>query len=296
MDIKYLDTFVKVTELKSFTLAAERLGLTQPGVSKQIQRLEAEVGASLFRRSDGDLSLTEVGQAVYQTARSVLSDWANLQARCQQYEGPLSGELVIGASSIPGKHFLPQIVAAFTRAYPSVQLQVRIGDSTAIEEALASGNVSIALIGRKPESAALTAHPIGSDRLVIVAPKDFPLESDWRQGKFIFREQGSGTHLAAQAALAAIDVLADGLHAPIHVNDTALILNLVRLGLGMAVLSELDALEAVALGQARIVHAFTEERHFYLTQYREYLTNPLVVAFTQTVYKTLGIEKDASKH
>ncbi|MCY0875267.1 MAG: LysR family transcriptional regulator [Firmicutes bacterium] len=283
-----MDTFVKVIELKSFTLAASRLGLTQPGVSKQIQRLEAELGITLFHRTDGELTLTDAGRSVYQSACTLLAEWSSLQARCRQSQDPLSGELTVGASTIPSRHFLPRILANFAKAYPAVQVTVEVGDSSGIEEGLSNGNIHIALIGRKPESPALKAQCIGSDHLVIIASSDFSLTEDWRKSPFLFREQGSGTRRAAQEALAGIGVLADSLYAPFQVNDTGLILQLVRQGVGVAVVSDLDAIEAVQLGYVQVIHRFSDIRAFYVAQYRDYNLHPIEEAFLQTVHDTLS--------
>lgn len=294
MDIKYLDTFVKVTELKSFTLAAERLGLTQPGVSKQIQRLESELGTHVFRRTEGELALTDAGRAVYQSARALLTEWSSLQAHCRTYQGPVVGALSIGASTIPAKHFLPHILKSFTHAYPAVEVTVRVADSKDIEESLASGEIHMALIGHKPVSPALTARCIGSDQLVVVSPVNFPCQGDWTRAPFILRENGSGTLRAAQEALCSLGVLVDGLHCTVHASDTALILRLVQLGVGLAVLSNLDAQEAVAAGYAEIVHEFPEQRQFYLAEYRDYQCSAIQDAFSQMVYETLGLQTDAA--
>ncbi len=283
MDIKYLDTFLKVCELKSFTLAAERLGLTQPGVSKQMQRLEAELHTTLFCREDHELALTDAGRRLYQTARLLVSEWALLQNRLHQLDGPIQGVLRIGASSIPTKHFLPRILPAFHNDCPAVQVVVHSHDSGQVLELLQKGDVDVAILGSKPESAEIASVRIAADRLVIVANPAYCRTAEWRSCPFILRESGSGTRRAAEEALRDMGVFPEGISYTLLTNDTSLMLRMVESGLGLAVVSNLDAKDAVASGHVQIVHELPTGRRFYVAYPRAEENTPLLQAFLRTV-------------
>lgn len=283
MDIKYLDTFLKVCELKSFTLAAERLGLTQPGVSKQMQRLEAELNTGLFCREDHELALTEAGRHLYQTARLFVSEWSLLQNRLHQFDGPIQGTLRIGASSIPTKHFLPRILPAFHSDCPAVQVVVRSHDSGQVLDLLQKGEVDVALLGSKPESAEIASDRIATDRLVIVAHPAYCGNSEWHNCSFILREHGSGTRRAAEEALRDMGIFPEGISYTLQANDPSLIFRMVQSGLGLAIVSNLDAKDAVASGHVQIVRELTASRDFYVAYPRADQTTSLLQAFLRTV-------------
>ena len=294
MDIKYLDTFLKVCELKSFTLAAERLGLTQPGVSKQMQRIEAELNTPLFCRDDHGLSLTDAGRHLHQTARLLVSEWALLQNRVHQFDGPLQGTLRIGASSIPTKHFLPRILPAFHNDCPAVQVVVRSHDSEQVLDLLQKGDIDVALLGSKPESAEIASIRIAADRLVIVANPDHCSTSTWHSCPFILRESGSGTRRAAEEALRDMGVSPEGLSSTLQTNDTSLMLRMVASGLGLAIVSNLDASDAVASGQVQVVHELTTARYFHIAYPRAEEYTPLLQAFLHTATLHMAHSMDSA--
>ncbi len=294
MDIKYLDTFLKVCELKSYTLAAERLGLTQPGVSKQMQRIETELGVTIFCRDDHELALTESGRYVYQTAQIFVSEWALLQNRLHQLNGPLHGVLRIGASSIPTKHFLPRILPVFHQDYPFVQVVVHSHDSERVLSLLQKGEIDIAILGSKPESAEISSIRIATDRLVIVANPTYCNQEEWASYPLIWRETGSGTRRAAEEALRDIGISPHGISYTLQANDTSLILRMVRESLGLAVVSNLDAYEAVASGDVHIIHELSASRHFYLAYPRKEKTAVLIQAFSRTAITQMDINQDST--
>lgn len=294
MDIKYLDTFLKVCELKSFTLTAERLGLTQPGVSKQIQRMEAELNTTLFCREDHELALTEAGRRLYQTARLLVSEWALLQNRLHQFDGPIQGALRIGASSIPTRHFLPRILPAFHNDCPAVQVAVHSHDSEQVLELLQKGDVDVAILGSKPESSEIESVRIAADRLVIVANPAYCSDSEWHSCPFILRESGSGTRRAAEEALRDMGVFPEGISYTLLTNDTSLMLRMVESGLGLAVVSNLDAKDAVASGRVQIVHELTARRRFYVAYPRAEENTPLLQAFLRAATLQMKQSQDSA--
>ncbi|MCY0901697.1 MAG: LysR family transcriptional regulator [Firmicutes bacterium] len=269
MDIKYLDAFVNVVDLKSFTLAATRLGISQPGISKQVQRLEAELGTRLIARSDGELLLTEAGQLTYQTARMLLAQWESLQGQCALLSQDVSGRVIIGASTIPGKHYLPAILKRLQVLYPHVHVEVQLDDSEAVLTAVHAGRVDIGLVGAQPESPDLLYWRIGSDQLVIVGSPDLEEGVDWRRLPFVLREPGSGTRRAAETGLREVGVLPESLSCFLQTNDTDLILTLVKTGLGLAILSNQDTSLPLESGDLKLVEVLPAHRDFYAVQRRD---------------------------
>lgn len=125
MEIRQLNTFIKIVQYDSFTMAAEKLGYTQPSVTMQIQQLEAELGVRLFERLRKKLYLTAEGECLLQYARQIVS----LSAEAKQAVGEISlskGFLRVGALESLSSERLPKIFAAFHEHYPEVEIVLKI--------------------------------------------------------------------------------------------------------------------------------------------------------------------------
>src|SRR5437762_7042343 len=123
MDTRQLAAFCAVIERKSFSEAAERLGVTQPAVSQQIRSLEERVGAQLLDRSGRRVEPTEAGNRLYRNAQRLLAMEEQLLADLgSEAQGDLAGRLEIGASTGPGGTVLPVVLAEFQQLNPAVHV------------------------------------------------------------------------------------------------------------------------------------------------------------------------------
>src|SRR5437879_4097 len=124
--LPHLDTFSKAAELGSFTGAAKALGMTQAAVSQRMHALEKMLRVSLFRRQGGRIFLTAAGQRLYDYAQRILALHRDAFEKIAGQKFPVSGELAVGASTIPGEHFLPAILSIFHQQYPNIQVRASI--------------------------------------------------------------------------------------------------------------------------------------------------------------------------
>lgn len=120
-----LRAFVSVYELQSFTAAGQQLGRSQPAISLQLQRLEEQLGVSLYARSGGRIQLTTAGNELLDTARAMLS--LNDQIIARLTEPTLSGRVRLGITSEFASKLLPQVLGQFAQSYPHVALEVTSG-------------------------------------------------------------------------------------------------------------------------------------------------------------------------
>src|SRR5260370_1201398 len=127
--LPHLDTFARAAELSSFTGAARDLGLTQAAVSQRIQALEQALGVQLFARQSGHVLLTDAGRRLYDYAQRILELQREAVADITGRTAPLTGELALAASSVPGEHLLPDLLAVFRERHPHVQVRVSVSDS-----------------------------------------------------------------------------------------------------------------------------------------------------------------------
>lgn len=124
-----MGVFVRVVDLKSFSLAATELGISSSSVSKQVSHLEQHVGARLLQRTTRRLSVTEVGAAYHEKCQAILSDVDEAESLVSQLQGKPKGVLKINANMTFGQQLLSRAIPEFMAAYPDVQLEVVLDDS-----------------------------------------------------------------------------------------------------------------------------------------------------------------------
>ena len=122
-ELPHLATFVKAAELGSFTASSSALGVTQAAVSQRIARLERELRVSLFDRRAGRIALTEAGRQLYEYGRKILDTHEEARRALGGLDPPVSGELSLAASSVPGECFLPSMLPAFHERFPGVHVR-----------------------------------------------------------------------------------------------------------------------------------------------------------------------------
>lgn len=171
MELRHLRYFVAVAETLSFTRAAERLHIGQPPLSMQIRDLEAEIGAQLFERSRRKVELTEAGRRFLAHAQAILARAGHAADEARRAAQGEIGELRVGfTSSLPFSEMLPDLLSAFRRAHPQVDLQLHELFTVAQFRALAAGELDVGLV-RVEESAAppgIALREIGRDPLNLV--------------------------------------------------------------------------------------------------------------------------------
>jgi DNA-binding transcriptional LysR family regulator len=256
--LPYLETFARAAELSSFTAAARAVGLTQAAVSQRVQALEAELGVSLFRRQGGRVSLTEAGRRLYTYAQRILDLHREAREAVTGRPAPLGGELTLAASSVPGEHLLPALLATFQHAHPHVRVRATVADSRAVLEQVLQGKADLGLVGGRGESPHLDYRCFACDRMVLVVPaahawarrRRVSLEELGRQ-PLILREAGSGSRWCLEQALARAGKSLRDLRVALELGSNEAIKEAVLRGLGVAVLSSHVVGKEVAAGQLR---------------------------------------------
>ncbi|MGH7425643.1 MAG: LysR substrate-binding domain-containing protein [Candidatus Methylomirabilales bacterium] len=210
LDLRQLETFVAVARHLSLTTAARDVHLTQPGVSRQVQSLENELGVALFaRRGREGIELTAAGERFLAYAKDVLGDHRQLMQDLREGPGGLAGELRIAASTTPGEFLVPWFVAGFAAQYPQVHPQVVIANSMGVVAELRGRRCDLAFTGARLPGKDLTFDPIAEDEVVLAVPQEHPFSTrgeiqlgELEGQPLLEREAGSGTRLTVQAALA----------------------------------------------------------------------------------------------
>lgn len=173
MDINELRAFVTIAELKSFSLAAEKLHLSQPAVSKRIALLEQKTGHSLFDRIGRNVSITEAGQALLPHAQNILGEIDASQKTLSRLSDEVSGTLTIGTSHHIGLHRLPPVLRAFSEDYPNVELDIQFMDSEQACHAVEQGTMELGIVTLPDQPAErLMTQEIWPDPMgIVVSPR-----------------------------------------------------------------------------------------------------------------------------
>ncbi len=178
MDTNNLTAFLAIVDSGSFSIAAEKLFLTQPAVSKRIASLEEQLNTPLFDRSGRTVNLNEAGRTLLPKARKMLELLNDTRQEITNLSGQVKGPLSIATSHHIGLRRLPEVLKAFSRQFPEVTLDIHFVDSEVSYEMINRGEAELGVITLSPENPAhIEAKKIWDDPLVFMAAKDHPLAS-----------------------------------------------------------------------------------------------------------------------
>ncbi len=292
MDLRRLEVFAKVAELRSFSRAAEALGLTQPTVSEHVRALEDELGVPLLDRLGRGATPTRAGSLLLGYARRMLALSREARQALDQFQGRLSGELVVGGSTIPGEYLLPAMIGRFKTLYPDISVCLLIGSSRQVTEWIEDGRAEVGVVGAPPSPKSLVARELMADELVLVVPpahawagKTGVMLAELKAEPLIVRERGSGSREALERALAEVNATLSGFRIVGEMGSTQAIKQAVRAGVGLALVSE-RAVEDEC--RANLLHCLKVKdlrvsRAFYLVTHRDRSRSPLAQAFVELV-------------
>ncbi|MFF3209594.1 LysR family transcriptional regulator [Streptomyces sp. NPDC002886] len=176
MQFQQLVYFVAVAETRHFTRAAEREHVAQPSLSQQIKALERELGAELFSRARGNITLTDAGETLLPLARRILADADTARLEVQELAQLRRGRIRLGATPSLCTGLLPGVLRAFHTAHPGIELLIEESGSLDLVRELARGSLDLALIALPlpPSAPALTTMELLTEDLVVVSSAALP--------------------------------------------------------------------------------------------------------------------------
>jgi DNA-binding transcriptional LysR family regulator len=171
MDTRQLAAFCAVVERRSFSQAAERLGVTQPAVSLQIRALEQRLGRRLLDRSGRRVEPTEAGLRLYRGAQRLLALEEQIVGEvAADSEGTLQGKLEIGASTGPGGNIVPLLLCEFQRRHPATTVALSISDTHTIVEQVAARELELGVVGAARRHRSVRFEPFFRDEVILACP------------------------------------------------------------------------------------------------------------------------------
>ena len=288
MDLRQLEIFVKVAEFGSFSKAAEALYLTQPTVSEHIRTLEDEVGVRLLDRLGRGAAITRAGQLLLSYAQRMLALSREARQAMDGFQGRMSGELLIGASTIPGEYVLPAMIGRFKEKYPDISITLLIGDSQIAVDWVAEGRAELGVVGARLSHRGVDYKELMPDEVVVVVPGSHPWHGrkqialeELRSEPLLIRERGSGTRAALEAALAEAGMDLGSFRIVGEMGSTQAIKQAVKAGVGVSLVSKRAVEEECKSGLLWCLRVkdLKVTRSFHLATHKERSRSPLAEAF-----------------
>lgn len=288
MDLRQLEVFVGVYDLRSFSRAASALRLTQSTVSEHVRLLEDEVGTRLFDRLGRETVPTRAGELLYGYARRMLDLRTEARQALDQFLGQVTGTLTVGASTIPGEYVLPPVIGRFRARHPRVSITLHISDSRGIVQAVVDGQVDLGVVGADPGNRTLEARALMPDELVVIVPPGHPWAGraeatleELRREPLVVREPGSGSRQALERALEDAGSSLGEMNVIAEMGSTGAIKQAVKAGVGLSIMSRRaveDECRLGLLGGVRL-RELTVTRQFYVVTHAGRSRSPLCRAF-----------------
>jgi DNA-binding transcriptional LysR family regulator len=208
MDTRQLAAFCAVVERRSFSQAAERLGVTQPAVSLQVRALEKRLGTQLLDRSGRRVEPTDAGWRLYRGAQRMLTLEDQLLAEvAATSEGELAGDLVLGASTGPAAVVVPVVLGEFQRENPGVRVFLTVSDTHSVVERVAARELELGIVGASRRHRGVRFEPFFSDEVILVCPpghrfaaRTVTLE-ELREEPLILMQEGAGVRQIVEDGL-----------------------------------------------------------------------------------------------
>lgn len=278
MDFLQIKFFLAIVKWGSMSEAARNLYCSQSGLSSKIQRLEEELGMSLFDRSTRPLEMTPAGEIFHRYAVSAHGIEERLFRDLYQEK---NRDIHIGASNVPANYLLPPILTRYQQEFPDRRFYIKRSDSGKVIREVEQGIIDFGVVGTKTDTENVTFTPVCDDRLVLALPNNDkyrelakkPVE-ELLEMPLIVREEGSGTLIESRRVIETVINEDEASEALAFMNDTEMIVRFIREGMGASVLSCWVAREHVKNGDMISVELpGSAKRPFYLVSKSEAMMN-----------------------
>ena len=284
-DIRQLEIFRAVVDLKSFSKAAGRVFLAQASVSERIATLEGLVGTRLLDRLGRQVVPTKAGELLYKHAVLLLDMKRTACLEMKDFLGVRKGEVSLGGSTIPGEYILPKIIGRFRERYPFVSIDLSIANTDEIRARVLAGDMELGVVGSRNAQRNLIRQELWKDQLVLLVPYGHRWAEraeitvhELMDEPFILREYGSGTLKIMDDYLRAAGLKGiDGLNTVARFGTSTAVKEGIKAGLGVSILSARAADTELEMGilKALQLKDLQMYRNFTLIRDRRRIASPL---------------------
>ena len=261
MDTRQLAAFCAVVERRSFSQAAERLGVTQPAVSLQVRALEKRLDTQLLDRSGRRVEPTDAGLRLYRGAQRMLTLEAQLlDELAGGGEGELGGELQLGASTGPAAIVVPLLLCEFQRAHSGVKISLSVSDTQSVVERVAARDLELGIVGASRRHRAARFEPFFDDEVILACPPDHPFAGrtvsleELRAASLIVMQEGAGVRQIVEDELRALGTRLRDLDVRLELGLQESVRSAVQAGYGVTFISRSAVEPELAAGTLTAAH------------------------------------------
>lgn len=254
IDIK-LETFLKVTEEKNFTKAAEKLSLTQPAVSHHINMLEKELGIKLFSRGKGEIKLTSGGEILLRYAKRMQAMYEKMITELNNSEKHKTS-LRIGITHTAENNIMAEVLAKYSNLNSGISITIITETIKNLYDMLGNYELDMAVTDGKSTNPEFSSLMLDTDYLVCVVSNNNPLAlqsmvtlSELKKERMIMRLPSSATRLLFEATLESLDDSIDNFNVILEVDNIATIKDLIRKDLGVSILAKSACMNEIKKGK-----------------------------------------------
>lgn len=276
MTLDQLRVFIAVAEHLHVTRAAQVLNMTQSAASASIAALESRCGVKLFDRVGRRIELTHSGQLFLAEARAVVARAAQADAVLAEISGLQRGQLSLYASQTIANYWLPGYLHRFRQRHPRIHLQLVIGNTSQVAQAVFAGAADLGFVEGEVEDPLLTRLAVPGDRLVLVVGANHPAAGrselavdDLARIDWVLRERGSGTRQVFETALRGYGLDPDQLRVALEMPSNEAVRSAVEAGAGATVISHLVAAPGLQAGTLTRFDLAFPERPFFVIRHRD---------------------------
>jgi len=295
MNLWQLNVFYQVIKFQGFSRAASEIHLSQPTVSSHIKDLESYFGCKLIDRVDKKAIPTKAGEILYRYASKLLRLGEEAESAMAEFQGKISGKLMIGGSTIPGGYILPHLIGDFRKKYNDVMVSMTVGDTDSIVEKILDGSIELGVVGAKIKHKNIEQKDFVEDEMYLIVP----IEHKWSKKKsirpeslldesFIIRERGSGTLKSILNSLEDTTLTRDSFKIVAEMGSTTAVIQAIKSGIGISILSPIAIKNELKLKtlKALKIEGVSFKRSFYLTWHKKRTPSPLNKTFFEFLMQT----------
>ncbi len=276
MDTRQLQAFCAVVEKKSFSQAAEQLGVTQPAVSLQVRALEERVGQTLLDRSGRRVEPTESGERLYRSAQRLLALEEQLLEEVAADDGRIAGTLAIGASTGPGAHLVPLLLCEFQAEHSDLHVALSIWDTQTVIDKVAVRQLELGVVGALRRHRSLEFEPLARDEIVLAVPPGHAAAGgtisvdELRNETLIVMQEGAGVRQVVEEELRRAGLRLRGVEPKLELGLQESVKSAVAAGYGVSFISRTAIEGELAAGRlaAAQVEGIEPARQIYIVRAR----------------------------
>ena len=288
MDLRHLKLFCEIVDRRSFSLAAEEMHITQPAASLQVRSLERELGTRLLDRSGRDVIPTDSGEVLYRYAKEIIELDGAARVEIMNLGDLMGGRITIGASTGPGEHILPALIAQFKHEHPPVEITLRVTDTREVIDLVLARELEVGVVGALAHHRELAVRPLARDEIVFICS---PSHAWAERGEvtlmellaepLIIQQQGAGIRSVVEQSLKERGVKPAALNVILEMGLNESVKHAVMAGAGVTYLSKFAARTEIENGTLAAVRVkdFRILRDFYFIHSKNRVLSKAVDAF-----------------